>query len=163
MSIFTDFKEFALRGNVIDLAVGIIIGAAFNNIVNSVVNDLVMPPLGILLGRTKDLNNYYINLSGKQYNSLAQAQAAGAPTINYGHFINTILNFIILAFVIFLIVRWINSLRHSDTSEKVPTQKKCPYCTMSIPIEATRCPECTAVLATGTVDEAKVAKPASTG
>ncbi len=146
MSIWTDFKEFAVRGSVIDLAVGIIIGAAFNNIVNSIVSDLVMPPLGILLGRTKDLNNYYINLSGKQYNSLAEAQAAGAATINYGHFINTVINFIILAFVIFLIVRWINSLRNEKSTEKVPTQKKCPYCTLSIPIGATRCPECTAEL-----------------
>ncbi len=146
MSIWTDFKEFAVRGSVVDLAVGIIIGSAFNKIVDSIVTDLVMPPLGIVLGRTKDLNNYYINLSGKTYNSLAEAQAAGAPTINYGHFINTVINFIILAFVIFLIVRWINSLRAGKTTEKVPTQKKCPYCTMNIPIGATRCPECTAEL-----------------
>ncbi len=146
MSFWTDFKEFAVRGSVIDLAVGIIIGAAFNNIVNSIVNDLVMPPLGFVLGRTKDLNNYYINLSGKQYNSLAEAQAAGAPTVNYGHFINTVFNFIILAFIIFLIVKWINSLRHEKPTEKVPTQKQCPYCTLNIPVGATRCPECTAEL-----------------
>jgi large conductance mechanosensitive channel len=140
-----EFKEFALRGNVIDLAVGIIIGAAFNKIVTSLVNDIIMPPIGLLLGGV-DFSNLFINLSSTPYASLADAQAAGAPTINYGLFINNIIDFIIVAFVIFLLVRWINRMRARPAEQVTPTTKPCPYCFSTINIKATRCPECTAEL-----------------
>lgn len=142
-----EFKEFALRGNVIDLAVGIIIGAAFNGVVNSLVNDIIMPPIGMAIGgiNFKDL---FIALNGQQYRSLADAQAAGAPVIAYGQFINTVINFLIVAFVIFLLVRAINRMRkqREGARPEEPTTKTCPYCYSTIPIKATRCPECTSEL-----------------
>jgi len=141
------FKNFALRGNVVDLAIGIVIGGAFSNIVSSFVSDILMPPIGLLLGNT-DFSNFFINLSGRRYDSLAAAEEAGAATINYGVFINTILDFIIIAFALFLIVRQINRLQRQKEEEKPaePTTKQCPYCMTEIPVEATRCPHCTSHL-----------------
>ncbi len=141
-----EFKEFALRGNVVDLAIGVIIGGAFGRIVTSLVNDVIMPPLGLLLG---DVNfaDLFISLNGQKYDSLAAAQAAGAVTINYGSFINTVIDFIIVAFVIFLLVRTMNRLKRTPApAPMVPTTKECPYCFTQIPIPATRCPNCTSEL-----------------
>jgi large conductance mechanosensitive channel len=142
-----EFREFVSRGNVIDLAVGIIIGAAFNGIVNSLVNDVVMPPLGFILGRV-NFSDLFINLSDKPYASVADAKAAGAPTINYGMFINSIINFVIIALVVFLMVKTINRLQRKpkDDPPSAPTTKPCPYCATTIPIQATRCPNCTSQL-----------------
>lgn len=141
-----EFKEFALRGSVFDMAVGIIIGAAFGSVVTSFVNDILMPPIGLLLGRV-DFANLFINLSGTPYNTLAEAQAAGAATINYGMFINTVLNFVIVAFVVFLLIRQINRMkREQEAPPEEPTTKECPYCLSSIPIKAVRCPHCTSEL-----------------
>ncbi|MEO0076209.1 MAG: large conductance mechanosensitive channel protein MscL [candidate division WOR-3 bacterium] len=144
--MFKEFKEFAMRGNVLDMAVGIIIGVAFGKIVTSLVNDIIMPPIGLLLGKI-DFANLFINLSGKHYSTLAEAKAAGAATLNYGVFINTVIDFIIVAFVIFLIVRQVNRLKKKPapvTAE--PTTKECPYCFSTISIKATRCPNCTSQL-----------------
>ncbi len=141
-----EFKEFALRGNVVDMAIGIVIGAAFGAIVTSLVNDILMPPIGMLLGSV-DFTNLFVSLDGQQYASLAAAQEAGAATINYGLFITTIINFVIIAFVIFLLVRWINKLqRQPEEAPAEPTTKECPYCATEIPIKATRCPQCTSEL-----------------
>ncbi|BBB49590.1 large conductance mechanosensitive channel protein MscL [Pelolinea submarina] len=140
-----EFKKFAVRGNVIDLAIGVIIGGAFGKIVTSFVNDILMPPFGLLLGKV-DFSNLYINLSGGYYDSLAQAQEAGAVTLNYGLFINTLIDFVIIAFVIFLLVRQINKLEKPAETSKEPSTKECPYCYSSISIKATRCPACTSEL-----------------
>ena len=140
-----EFKIFAMRGNVIDLAIGVIIGGAFGKIVTSFVNDILMPPVGLLLGKV-DFSNLYINLSGGKYDSLAAAQEAGAATLNYGLFLNTVIDFVIIAFVIFLLVRQINKLEKPAETPKEPTTKECPYCCSSIPIKATRCPACTSEL-----------------
>jgi len=141
-----EFKEFAMRGNVIDLAIGIIIGTAFGRIVTSLVTDIIMPPLGILLGKV-DFSNLYINLSGTPYESLTAAKTAGAATINYGLFINTIIDFIIVAFVIFLMVRGINRMSKAPAPAPAdPTTKECSFCFTQIPIKATRCPNCTSEL-----------------
>ncbi|MEA3375552.1 MAG: large conductance mechanosensitive channel protein MscL [Chloroflexota bacterium] len=139
-----EFKEFALRGNVLDLAIGVIIGAAFGNIVSSFVNDILMPPIGLLLGNA-DFSNLFINLSGGRYESLAAAEEAGAVTINYGMFINNIVDFLIIAFALFLVVRQINKLQREEEPAE-PTTKECPYCLSTIPVGATRCPQCTAEL-----------------
>jgi large conductance mechanosensitive channel len=142
-----EFKAFALRGNVLDLAIGIIIGGAFSNIVSSFVSDILMPPVGLLLGNT-DFSNFFINLSGGRYDSLAAAEEAGAATLNYGLFINTVLDFIIIAFALFLIVRQVNRLQRKEEEEQPaePTTKECPHCLTEIPIKATRCPHCTSRL-----------------
>lgn len=140
-----EFKEFALRGNMLDLAIGIIIGAAFNKIVTSLVNDIIMPPIGLLLGNI-DFTGLYINLSGQSYPSLAAAQDAKAPTINYGIFINNIIDFLIVAFVVFLLVRWFNRMKRKPEEQVTPTTKPCPYCLTTVPIKATRCPNCTSQL-----------------
>lgn len=147
MSILHEFREFAARGNVIDLAVGVIIGGAFGKIVTSVVNDIVMPPLGILLGKV-DFKDLYINLSGGEYPNLAAAKAAGAATLNYGAFLNTIIEFLIIAFVIFLMVKQINRLRNLRQSPetKEVTTRECPECLSTIPLKATRCAFCTATV-----------------
>lgn len=138
-----EFKEFAMRGNVLDMAIGIIIGVAFGKIISSFVNDILMPPIGLLLGRV-DFSNLFINLSGVPYASLAEAKAAGAPTINYGVFLNTVLDFVIVAFAVFLVIRQINRLRRQpEPAPAVPTTKECPYCFSVISIRATRCPHCT--------------------
>ena len=146
-----EFKEFAMRGNVVDMAVGIIIGAAFGTIVNSLVSDVIMPPIGLLLGNV-DFTNLFIVLKNGgvpgPYSSLAQAHAAGAVTINYGMFINAITSFIIVAFAVFLLVRAINKLKRQETPvSPAPTTKECPYCFSSIVMKATRCPCCTSDLA----------------
>jgi large conductance mechanosensitive channel len=144
--MFREFREFAMRGNVVDLAVGIIIGAAFGKIVTSLVNDIIMPPIGLLVGRV-DFSNLFINLSGQSYASLVEAKAAGAPTINYGVFLNTMIDFVIVAFAIFLLVRFINRLsRQREREPKAPTTRECPFCLSSIPLRATRCPQCTSTL-----------------
>jgi large conductance mechanosensitive channel len=141
-----EFRDFAMRGNVVDLAVGIVIGAAFGKIVTSFVNDILMPPLGLLLGEV-DFSSLFINLSGKHYDSLADARAAGAATLNYGVFINTILDFLIVAFAVFLLVKQVNRLtKKSAEAPKVPTTRECPYCVSTIPVRATRCPNCTSSL-----------------
>lgn len=144
--MFKEFKEFAMRGNVLDMAVGVIIGAAFGKIVNSFVADIMMPPLGLLLGQV-DFSNLFINLSGKPLASLAEAKTAGVPTINYGFFINQVIDFLIVAFAIFLLVRQINVMkRRSEAPPAVPTTKSCLYCLSDIPLKATRCPHCTSEL-----------------
>lgn len=135
-----EFKKFALKGNMIDLAVGIIIGGAFNSLVNSLVNDIVMPLLSIFT-KNIDFTNWFIALDGKSYETLAKAKEHTA-TINYGVFLSGILNFLIMAFVVFLVVRWINKLR--PVSTEAPTTKKCPHCYSDININATKCPHCTA-------------------
>jgi len=138
-----EFKEFTMRGNVLDMAIGVIIGAAFGKIITSFVNDILMPPIGLLLGGV-DFSNLFVNLSGQPYGSLEEAQAAGAATINYGLFLNTVLDFIIVAFVIFLLIRQVNRLkREPEALPAEPTTKECPYCLSTIPIKATRCPHCT--------------------
>jgi large conductance mechanosensitive channel len=139
-----EFKEFIMRGNVLDLAVGIIIGAAFGKIVTSLVNDIVMPPIGILLGKV-DFANLFIDLSGGHYPSLAAAKTAGAATINYGVFLNTVVDFVIVAFVIFLVIKQANRLKHQPAPGPVTT-KECPFCRTTISIQATRCPNCTSQL-----------------
>jgi large conductance mechanosensitive channel len=145
-TMIKEFRDFIARGNVLDLAVAVIIGAAFGKIVTSLVNDIVMPPIGMLLGHV-DFSNLFISLNGQAYASLAQAQAAGAPTINYGMFINTIIQFLIVALVVFLVVRAINRMTAKKTEPEVtPTHKDCPYCFTSIPLQATRCPNCTSQL-----------------
>ncbi|MEW5701849.1 MAG: large conductance mechanosensitive channel protein MscL [Candidatus Zixiibacteriota bacterium] len=144
--MFREFKTFAMRGNVVDMAVGIIIGAAFGKIVSSLVGDVLMPPIGRLLGNV-DFSNLFISLSGGTYASLKEAQAAGAATINYGVFINTIIDFIIVAFAIFMVVKGMNRMKKQAETPAVPTTKPCPECLSEIPIKATRCAHCTVVLA----------------
>ncbi|MBT0653889.1 large conductance mechanosensitive channel protein MscL [Geomobilimonas luticola] len=142
-----EFKKFAMRGNVVDLAVGIIIGGAFGKIVSSFVADILMPPLGKIMGKV-DFTNLFIDLSGTGYTSLAEAKKAGAATINYGLFINTIIDFIIVAFAIFLLIRQINRLKKEEEAPP-PATKECPHCVSSIPIKASRCPNCTSTLEGG--------------
>ncbi len=144
--MFKEFKEFVMRGNVMDMAIGIVLGGAFGKIVSSFVKDILMPPLGMLLGNV-DFTGLFIDLSGKGYATLAEARAAGAPTLNYGIFINTIVDFVIIAFAIFLVVRQINALKRKEEAPAAePTTKPCPFCLTEIPLEATRCPACTAEL-----------------
>ncbi len=139
-----EFKEFAVRGNVIDMAVGIIIGAAFTKIVSSLVSDIIMPPIGKLLGRV-DFSNLFINLSDKPVSSVADAKKAGIATLNYGLFINTVFEFIIVAFAVFLLVRQINRLKKEAPPPPLNT-RDCPYCVSAIPVAASRCPHCTSQL-----------------
>ncbi|MBN2390789.1 MAG: large conductance mechanosensitive channel protein MscL [Anaerolineae bacterium] len=144
--MWQEFKKFVMRGNVLDLAIGVVIGGAFGKIVTSFVNDILMPPIGALLGKV-DFSNLFIDLSGQKYTSLAAAQEAGAATINYGLFFNTVLDFIIIAFVIFLLIRQINRMKKEEPAAPAePTTKPCPYCFTDIPIKATRCPHCTSQL-----------------
>jgi large conductance mechanosensitive channel len=143
-SMLKEFRDFILKGNVIDLAVAVIIGAAFGKIVTSFTNDIIMPPIGMLLGNV-NFTDLFIALDGNEYASLAAAQAVGAPTINYGIFINTIIDFLIVAFVIFLLIRRINSMK-KQPAPAAPTTKECPYCFTQIPIPAIRCPHCTSEL-----------------
>ena len=138
-----EFKEFVLRGNVIELAVGIVLGAAFGKIVASFVTDILMPPIGLLLGRV-DFSNLFVSLTGDAYPTLAAAKAAGAATVNYGQFIQTLVDFVIIAFAIFLVVRQVNRLaRQPEPAPAAPATKSCPFCLSSIPIKATRCGHCT--------------------
>jgi large conductance mechanosensitive channel len=149
-----EFRKFALRGNVIDMAVGIIIGAAFSTIVNSLVNDILMPPFGWLLGGV-DFENFYLTIEqgapAGPYASLADAQAAGAVTVNYGIFINSVISFLIVALAMFFLIRAINQLQHGKDSQEVsePTTKDCPFCLSKIPLQASRCPYCTSQLERG--------------
>ncbi len=141
--MLNEFKKFAMRGNVVDMAVGIIIGGAFGKIVSSFVKDVIMPPIGMLMGNV-DFSQLYVNLSDKTFESLAAATEAGAPTINYGVFINTVLDFIIVAFAIFMVVKAMNAAKKKEEAPPAePTTKKCPRCLSEIPIEATRCAHCT--------------------
>ena len=140
-----EFKKFAMRGNVIDLAVGFIMGGAFGGIVSSLVNDVIMPPIGLVLGKV-DFKSLFIDLSGQGYKTLEEAKKASAATINYGAFINTLINFIIVAFVLFLLVKQVNRLTAKPDAPKTPTDKECSYCFSKIPIKATRCPHCTSQL-----------------
>jgi large conductance mechanosensitive channel len=139
-----EFKEFVMRGNVLDLAVAVIIGGAFGKIITSFVNDILMPPIGLLLGGV-DFSNLFISLNGQSYPSLADAIAAGVPTLNYGIFINTVIDFLIVAFVIFFVVRTANRMK-KPAPAAAPTTKECPFCFTSIPLKATRCPNCTSQL-----------------
>jgi large conductance mechanosensitive channel len=144
--VFKEFKAFAMRGNVLDLAVGFIIGGAFGTIVKSLVDDVIMPPIGLALGNVDFSNLFAVLKEGAKapppYATLAEAHAAGAVTLNYGVFINTIINFLIIAFILFLIVRTMNRLRRAEPAPS-PTTKGCPHCMMQIPLKATRCPHCT--------------------
>ncbi len=141
-----DFRDFVMRGNVLDLAVAVVIGAAFGKIVSSLVNDIIMPPVGLLLGNV-DFSSLYLNLSGTTFASLADAQAAGAPTLNYGAFINNVVDFLLVALVIFLIVRVAKQLQRTKVQEiPAPSTKECPYCLSPIALKATRCAHCTSQL-----------------
>ncbi|MFH0789848.1 MAG: large conductance mechanosensitive channel protein MscL [Pseudomonadota bacterium] len=144
--MWKEFKEFAMRGNVLDMAVGIIIGAAFGKIVSSFVNDVLMPPIGVLLGKV-DFSNLFITLSGQSFATLEEAKKAGAATIRYGIFFNTIIDFILVALAVFIMIRQVNRLkRQPEPAPALPTTKECPYCFSAIPIKATRCPNCTSEL-----------------
>jgi large conductance mechanosensitive channel len=149
--MFKDFKEFVMRGNVVDMAVGIIIGAAFGAVVKSLVADVIMPPIGLLLGNV-DFANLFLTLkAGKEagpYASLAAAQAAGAVTLNLGVFINTIVSFVIVAFAVFLVVKSVNRLRREQEAPPPPATRECPFCRSEIPLQASRCPHCTSELGT---------------
>jgi large conductance mechanosensitive channel len=140
-----EFKEFAVRGNVLDMAVGIVIGAAFTGVVTSFVSDVLMPPIGLLLGRV-DFSNLFISLTGRHFDSVAAAKTAGAATLNYGLFLNTIINFLIVAFAIFLLVQQVNRLRGPAPAPAAPAKKTCTYCFTEIAAAATRCPNCTSQL-----------------
>ena len=142
-----EFKEFALRGNVMDMAVGIVIGAAFGKIVSSLVSDILMPPIGLLLGKV-DFANLFINLSGTPYASVAEAKSAGAAVISYGAFLNTIIDFIIVAFVIFLLIKHINKMKRqpAKAASAASTTRECPYCLSVVPLKAVRCAHCTSEL-----------------
>ena len=139
-----EFKEFVMRGNVLDLAVAVVIGAAFGKIIASLVDDIIMPPIGLALGNV-DFANLFVNLSGKDYPSVAAAKAAGAATLNYGIFFNTIFSFLIIAFVIFLLIRTYSKMQ-KPAPAPAPATKDCPYCFSAIPIKATRCAHCTSEL-----------------
>ena len=147
MSIMSEFREFAVKGSVVDLAVGVIIGAAFGGVVTSLVNDVVMPPIGRLLGGV-DFKDFFVSLSGQSFPTLAAAKAAGAPTLNYGLFLNTVINFIIVAFAVFLVIREMNKAnsRVYGPPPAAGTTKECPHCASVISIKARRCPHCTSEL-----------------
>ena len=148
--MFKDFKEFALKGNVVDMAIGIVIGVAFGAIVKSLVTDLLMPPIGLILGKTDFSNLFLILKEGTMagpYASLADAQKAGAVTLNYGLFVNSVISFLIVAFAVFLLIRQINKLRRQEEPEASPVETKaCQYCFSMIPVQAIRCPNCTSTL-----------------
>jgi large conductance mechanosensitive channel len=140
-----EFKEFVVKGNVLDMAVGIIIGASFGKVVTSFVNDVMMPPIGLLLGKV-DFSNLFINMSGKSFESLADAKKAGAATLNYGLFLNTTIDFLIVGFAIFILVRQVNRLKRQAPAA-APVTRECPFCFTDIPVKAARCPHCTSTLA----------------
>ncbi len=141
MQVVKEFKEFALKGNVIDLAVGVIIGAAFGKIITSLVDDVIMPVAGVIVGR-QDFSNNFITLSGGHYDTLAQAKAAGAATLNYGLFINNVIAFLIVAVAVFLLIRQMNRLTRKPAQDATPSMRDCPQCLSPIPIAATRCKFC---------------------
>jgi len=142
--MFKDFKTFIMRGNVLDLAVAVILGAAFGKIVSSLVDDILMPPLGMLLGHL-DFSNFFLDLSGQHYATLADAKAAGAPVLRYGLFLNALITFVIQAFAIFLLVR--QAARFITKKEQAPAEKECPFCLLKIPVQAKKCGHCTSALA----------------
>jgi len=142
--MWKEFREFAIKGNAVDLAIGVMIGAAFGAVVTSLVNDVVMPPIGKLLGGV-DFSNFFLVLGPGEYPSVKAAKEAGAATLNYGLFINTLINFAIIAFVLFLVVRTMNRLKRAEPAAS-PTTKGCQYCAMQIPLKATRCPHCTSAV-----------------
>ncbi len=146
--MFKEFKEFAMKGNVLDMAIGVIIGGAFGKIVSSLLADVLMPPIGLLMGKV-DFSSLFVSLNGQPFPSLAAAKAAGAPTLNYGVFLNTVLDFIVVAFVVFLVIKQINRLKRQELAPapKAPTTKDCKFCCSAIPIKATKCPQCTSALA----------------
>jgi large conductance mechanosensitive channel len=143
-----EFKKFLMRGSVLDLAIAVVIGAAFGAIVTSFVTDVLMPPIGLLLGRVS-FADMFVSLSGQSYPSLAAAKAAGAPTINYGVFLNTVINFVIVAFVVFLLMRAVNRMTAKPAAPAAPTTKECAFCASPIPVRAKRCPLCTSDLTKG--------------
>ena len=144
-----EFKEFAMRGNVLDMAVGIVIGASFGRIIGSFVDDVLMPPIGLLLGRM-DFSNLFLNLSEQKYETLAAAKEAGAATLNYGAFFNTLINFLIVAFAIFLLIRQVNRFKRAqEAPAAAPTTRECPFCLLAVPIKARKCGHCTSVLDAG--------------
>jgi len=147
--MFKEFKTFIMRGNVLDLAVAVIIGGVFGKLVSSFVNDVIMPPIGLVVGKV-DFSSLYLNLSSNTYASLAEAQKAGAPIIKYGLFINTVIDFLIVSFVIFFVVRLANRLQRlqAATAPAAPTTKECPFCLSTIPLKATRCGHCTSEMKT---------------
>ncbi|HEY4543820.1 MAG TPA: large conductance mechanosensitive channel protein MscL [Tissierellaceae bacterium] len=140
-----EFKEFAMKGNVVDLAVGVVVGGAFGKIVSSLVEDIIMPLVSLLVGGI-DFNNMFISLDGSNYSTLAAAKEAGAATLNYGVFLGAVIDFLIISFSIFIVVKQLNKVRPKKEEVKAPTTKTCPYCITEIPIEATRCPNCTSEL-----------------
>jgi large conductance mechanosensitive channel len=142
--MLSEFKTFIVRGNMVELAVGIVIGAAFTTVVNSFVNDLLMPPIGLLLGKV-DFGNLFVTLAGGSHPTIASAKAAGVPTLNYGLFINNIINFLIVGFAVFLVVKQVNRLH--GPAPAAPTTRECPACTSAIPLRARRCPLCTSDVA----------------
>jgi large conductance mechanosensitive channel len=148
--MFKEFKEFAMRGNVVDMAVGIIVGAAFGTIINSFVADIIMPPIGLILGNVDFSGMFILLKEGKvagPYETIAAAKAVGAVTLNYGVFINTVISFLIIAFSVFIVIRNVNRLkRKEEAPSAVPATKECPYCMSVIPIKAVRCPQCTSEL-----------------
>lgn len=148
-SLLNQFKEFAMQGNVIDLAVGLTVGAAFKDIVTSLVNNIIMPPIGLILGRV-NFNDLYLNLSNQKFGSLTEAKDAGAPVIAYGAFFNSIISFIIIAFTIFILIKFSNRLKaelvKKEEKKIDPKEKRCPFCFSKIHIKATRCPFCTSKL-----------------
>lgn len=139
--MFKEFREFIIKGNMIDMAIGIVLGVAFGGLISSLVEDILMPPIGLLLGKV-DFSNLFINLSGQDYASLEAAVAAGAPIIRYGVFLNSVINLVIVGFALFLVVKAVNQVRRPQ-AEPVPETKDCPYCLSGIPLKATRCPHCT--------------------
>ncbi|HWQ03209.1 MAG TPA: large conductance mechanosensitive channel protein MscL [Candidatus Nitrosotenuis sp.] len=144
--MFKEFKEFAMRGNVLDMAIGIVLGAAFGRIVASFVDDILMPPIGLLLGKV-DFSNLFLSLSGQSFETLAKAKEAGAATLNYGLFFNHLMNFLIVAFAIFLLVKQVNRLKRAEAAvPAAPTTRECPHCLSTIPLKATRCAHCTSTL-----------------
>jgi large conductance mechanosensitive channel len=145
-TMWKEFRGFAARGNVVDLAVAVVVGGAFGRITTSLVSDIIMPPIGLLLGRV-NFDNLYLSLNGRRYESLAAAQTAGAPTVNYGVFINNVLDFFIIALAMFVVVRAINHLKsRQPNGSPAPSTKICPFCLSTIPLKATRCSACTSHL-----------------
>jgi len=139
--VWKEFKAFAMKGSVLDMAIGIIIGVAFGRIITSLVSDIIMPPLGLVLGHV-DFSNFFVNLTSNHFATLADAKKAGAAVIAYGQFINAVINFIIVAFAMFLVVKWFTSLKKPEA----PTTRNCPFCFSTVPLKATRCPHCTSTL-----------------
>jgi large conductance mechanosensitive channel len=156
--MFKEFKEFAMRGNVLDMAVGIVIGAAFGTIVKSFVDDILMPPIGLLLGNV-DFSNFFVTLkdgakAAGPYASLAAAKTAGAVTLNYGFFINTVISFLIIAFAVFLVIKGVNTMKRKEAAPPAePNTRECPFCMSTIAMQATRCPHCTSQLGPASVTE----------